>query len=292
MNCKKCGFVLDSNDKVCKNCNAHVEDDVKIQEIEEVIEILDDEEQSVLKPIPEPIIQENINIIESPLEEESPNKSTVIKNVKGKKNTNNNLIIKTIIILALCLIVIIAAMVLIKNNIAREKNNNKLNTNENITGTTVYRISYKGFDFSIPENLIYEEKSGSLLVADIRGSWVAQLEIQPGSYSKLKANQNNLPPVIKKYGYTVNEVVEKNLATEKYLTLQMSQNGSNMLLAFANIHPNYFLGITVLSQNQEFDYSILEKITPIVKSASYSDTNASIEFSSILNMSEFTQLAR
>lgn len=283
MNCKKCGFPLDNNDQFCKSCGEPVkESEIKIEEIGE-IEILGGEEPS----ISEPIITESIDSIESPLEKE------LIKPKKEKTEPKkDNTIIRKIIILVIFLIILIGVLVLVKNNISKEKKTNIDNSSMNSNNTTVYRISYGGFTFSIPEDLIYETKNNVLLIADVRGSWVAQLEIQPGSYSKLRTNKNKLPGVIEKYGYISKAVNEKKAANQEYIVLEVDANGSNQLIALANIHPNYFAGITILSQNQEFDYSILEKLSPVISTATYSDTNASIDFSSGLNMYEFTELAK
>ncbi len=55
------------------------------------------------------------------------------------------------------------------------------NTNSGIAQTGnkgSYKVSFKGFSFNIPDNLVYEEDSGILMIGDEEGTWVAQIEIE------------------------------------------------------------------------------------------------------------------
>ena len=138
-----------------------------------------------------------------------------------------------------------------------------------------YKVKYNGFTFSFPEDYVYEEdkEEGLLLVGDEVGSWVVELSVEQGSFARIKENKNMLPTNCQSNGFTCSTVSEKSVGETEFVTMEITSNGQKALLAFAKINAMYYVVLTAMNQDNEYDYSLLNKIAPVINSAE-SDSSA------------------
>lgn len=258
MNCKKCGSPLLENDQFCKNCGAAVD--------------VQNEQSSV---------QQSMNYSMNQQAYQQPQQNY---NQPMNKPSGNGKYIAIGIAIVVGIIAIIAVI-----SMAMNKNNNSL-----IGGSSAnYKVSFKGFTFEIPDNFIYEEGDGILKIGNEEGTWAAILELEKGSFSQLKANKNQLQAVMQQSGYTASIASEKKLGGVEFITLEVSMSGQNAIAALTKANSMYFIGVTAVNQDNEFDYKLLETIAPIVKSAKYSgNTTNNISGNSKIDINAIAGLAQ
>ena len=169
-------------------------------------------------------------------------------------------------------------------------NNNSGITQSGSKGS--YKVSFKGFSFNIPDNLVYEEDSGILMIGDEEGTWVAQIEIEEGNFAQIKANKGQLQSMMQQSGFTSSIAQEKTLGGVEFITMEISASGQNAIAALTKANSMYFMGVTAMNLDNEFDYSLLETIAPIISSASMSGATSNMEIGSRLDMNKIAEIAK
>lgn len=200
--------------------------------------------------------------------------------------------IAAIVIALIAAIAVVAIMVLGKD----DKGGN--NPTGGGTGTTEpaksnYKVTFKGFTFEIPDDLIYEEKNGNLTIGDEQGTWATVIELEEGSFAQLKANKSQLQNVMQQSGFTSSIASEKTVGGVEFITLELSRGGQNAIAALTKANAMYFIGVTAYNRENEFDYKLLETVAPIIKSAKYTgSTTNNITGESKIDMSAVAGLAK
>ena len=82
-----------------------------------------------------------------------------------------------------------------------------------------------------------------------------------------------LPTNCQSNGFTCSTVSEKSVGETEFVTMEITSNGQKALLAFAKINAMYYVVLTAMNQDNEYDYSLLNKIAPVINSAE-SDSSA------------------
>lgn len=289
MNCKKCGSPLSANDQFCKNCGAAANAQ------EEMIggqTQMQQNNQSDMSQQPVNI-QQPINVQTQPINENSSpngwqNSYNPTPNFQPQ-NTNNN---GKYILIGIIAVVALFAGFFIFNSSNNDGGNGG---GSNYTGGTTksYKVNFKGFTFTIPDNLVYEQDGSVLLIGDEAGTWVTQLEVEEGSFAQLKSNKNQLPSLMQQNGYTCAAALEKSLGGVDYITMEVTASGQNFIAALAKANAMYFVGITAVNRNNSFDYKLLETIAPIINSAESSSMGTNNMSPNVtVDMSGFSELAK
>ena len=259
MNCKKCGALLTENDQFCKNCGATV----NAQEEHSGVQQIQQGGQSDMmqqQPMNNQQLQQNYENVNS---NEWQNSYNLTPNFQQQKSNSN---VKYIVIGVVIAAVIFAGMFIFD---FMKDNNGVTSYGGSSMGTSTksYKVNFKGFTFKVPDNLVYEEDNGVLLIGDEDGTWVTQLELGQGSFSQLKANKNQLQAMMQQNGYTCTAAAEKTLGGVDFITMEVSMSGQKAIVAVAKANAMYFIGITAMNQDNDIDYKLLEKIAPIITSA-------------------------
>ena len=291
MNCKQCGSPLTENDQFCKNCGATVNAQT--------------EQSSVQQPTnnqPDLMQQQPMNNQQY----QQPQQSYGNSNPNGWQNSynptpnfqqqkpNNN--VKYIVIGVVVVVAIFAGMFIF--NSMKDNNNGGTSysggsgTSATRTSNKSYKVNFKGFTFTIPDNLVYEEDNGVLLIGDEDGTWVTQLELEQGSFSQLKANKSQLQAMMQQNGYTCTAAAEKTLGGVDFITMEISMSGQKAIAALTKANAMYFIGVTAMNQDNDIDYKLLEKIAPIIESAESTSATNNLSSNNKLDMSGFAELAK
>ena len=285
MNCKKCGALLTENDQFCKNCGATV----NAQEEHSGVQQIQQGGQSDMmqqQPMNNQQLQQNYENVNS---NEWQNSYNLTPNFQQQKSNSN---VKYIVIGVVIAAVIFAGMFIFD---FMKDNNGVTSYGGSSMGTSTksYKVNFKGFTFKVPDNLVYEEDNGVLLIGDEDGTWVTQLELGQGSFSQLKANKNQLQAMMQQNGYTCTAAAEKTLGGVDFITMEVSMSGQKAIVAVAKANAMYFIGITAMNQDNDIDYKLLEKIAPIITSAELTSTGTNnLSINTKLDMSGFAELAK
>lgn len=294
MNCKKCGSPLTENDNFCKGCGTPV------NEINSV-----PQEQNLNQNIN----TQNNNGMGTPVNN-YPQYSQPVSNSQpiSYEQPKGNGSFKYVAVCIIAAAIVVAMVIYVMSG----KNNNELNngtndntnnqttntennnnSNNNVTSTSnTYKANYNGFTFSIPDDLIYEIDYDELLLTDESNTWLAEIAIGEGSFSQLQANKIYLQTQLQSSGGTFTPAVEKTYRGVNFITLEGSLSGTNAIFAFARANSMYYMVIVVYNISNTYDYSILEKVAPVISSANYNGYTTNIENKIKVNLDSISELAK
>ena len=203
-------------------------------------------------------------------------------NMKKKNTSSNNLIFIIIGVVVVLVVFVIIGLTSSK----MYSNNKKSNDNNSVSQKNYYKVNFKNFQFSIPDDLVYEVQNDYLLIGDAEGTWVADLELGQGSFSQIKAKKNQLATLLKQSGFkSSSDVIEKTINGLDYVLMEGSMSGQNLIVGYTKINSMYFAAVSAYNLDNEFDYSILEKVSTIINSASYSESTSNMSTPNIDLMS-------
>lgn len=191
--------------------------------------------------------------------------------IQPQKNNTTKFIIIGVVIAIIVFIGVIAVGFLSQNS-----NKGKSEPGD-IAMKDTYTVNFKGFTFKVPTNLIYETGASSMMLGDEDSTWAAQLEIVSGSYNQFLNNKSKMQGILQKQGITASSAEEKTIGGMKYITIEMSQSGQNVLMGIAKANSMFVFGVTALNQDNEFDYDILKTMASILKSAEYKGESNNIK---------------
>ncbi len=267
MNCKKCGLPLDANDKFCKNCGASVEE-VNAQS------------------------NQNYNNVNSMSQNNgamfNPNQGMSYSYQSVNNTSKNNNIL---IILAIVLVVVIAVLAIVfvpkvlnRGNTITNNNSNTSNNGINNVSTTsksVYKVNFANFTFKIPDNFKYELSDGAMFICDeSEQEWCVILDVLDSSYEQIKNNRSSLQVSAQQNGYTAKAAEVKTLGGVEFVTIEVSIEGVNNVMAFSKLNSMYVAAIDVYTQDNTVDYDILKNISSIISTATYNDVSNGISMPS------------
>lgn len=221
-------------------------------------------------------IQETNTVMQQPVSIEQPittnnQPQDNPKTTKPKNNNRQNILVG----IALVLLIAVVAFFLIKKFLNKEPEPEPNNEQQVINKISNYTVKHNGFTFKIPTNLIYVENEGSLAITDEEDTKAAYIEVMEGLYNQLVTNKNMLQGVYQEEGYTASSAKEETIGNIKFLTMELSAGGTNILLAFTKANSMNVFGVTICNLNNEYDYNYLETIANILTSSEYTgETNA------------------
>lgn len=278
MNCKNCGAPLSMGDQFCKSCGAPVS-----------IESSNTGTSNVTNNVANSTGNESLSNPQSTWNQ--GNQSSGYRAMPNNNGNNVKYIVLGIVVVAIIVALIFVCYFVFGNSSSKKADNPDQDVVQT-SNKSSYKVNFKGFTFSIPDDLIYQINGDVLFIGDELGTWMAQLEIEQGSFARLQENINQLQPILQQSGYTVSAAEEKTLGGLAYITLEISASGQNAIAALSKVNSMYFAAITAFNLDNEFDYSILETIAPIINSAEFSEATTNMETSTNIDMSGILPFAQ
>ena len=297
MNCKKCGAQLTPEDQFCKNCGETVNSQINNMGTQQSVETPNNnlgQQVGMGQPINNPQPSYN-NMNNGGQGWRNYNDAPMYNNQPMNKPSGNGkyIAIGLAIVVGIIAIVFIVGMVTSKDDKDSLTSGGSTNTNVTQPSKTNYKVNFKGFTFEIPDNLVYEEDNGTLLIGNEEGTWATVLELEQGSFSQLQANKSQLQSLMQQNGYVASVANEKTLGGVNFITLEITMSGQKAIAALAKANSMYFVGVTAMNQDNEYDYKLLETIAPIIKSAQYTgNTTNNISGTNKIDMSGISELAK
>lgn len=182
---------------------------------------------------------------------------------------NKNNILLFIIILVIVVLLNIIGLALIKENVTKNEEN------KNIETKTDYNLKYNGYLFTIPLSLQHEIIEDNLLISNKVNNWEASTIIVPMDYETIYKNENK-EKNLKDKDIKVKDILEKTYAGTTYLTIQITYNDENALLAISNLSGGNSIMFVITNQDNDYYYNSLVELSPVVKSASYYGENSKV----------------
>lgn len=217
------------------------------------------------KEVPQPPVS-----IEQPITTNNPPQDNP-QPTKQKNNNRQNILVG----IALVLLIAVVAFFIIKKFLNKEPQPEPNNEPQAVNKISNYTVKHNGFSFKIPTNLIYVENEGSLAITNEEDTKAAYIEVMEGLYSQLVTNKNMLQGVYQEEGYTTSSVKEEAIGNNEFITMELSANGTNILLAFTKANSMNVFGVTIYNLDNEYDYDYLNTIANILTNSEYTgETNA------------------
>lgn len=286
MNCKKCGFQLTENDQFCKNCGTPV-DNMSVQNNNEG---LNSQGYSQSNMQQQSMSQQSMNNYSQPAIQQPSWTSGY--NAQPIRQTPKNSNAKFIIIGIIAAIAIVGIIVAISAVGGNKLNNSGGGSSVINNSNSSYTVKFNGFTFKIPTNLVYETQSDSIILGDEEGTWAASIEVVKGSYSQMLSNKSQLQGTFQSMGYTSSAAVEKTIGGMPFITIEISKSGTNALLGLAKANSMNLFGITAYNMNNEYDYTLLEKVSSILSTAEYNGETNNMSIFEKPDMSGIADLAK
>lgn len=221
-----------------------------------------------ITPEPTPTPQQPVNIEVPVTNNKSQDNS---QSTKQKNNNRQNILVG----IALVLLIAVVVFFLIKKFLNKEEQPETNNEPQAVNKISNYTVKHNGFSFKIPTNLIYIENQNSLAITDEEDTKAAYIEVLEGLYSQLVTNKNMIQGVYQEEGYTVSAAKEETIGNTEFITMELSANGTNILLAFTKANSMNVFGVTIYNLDNEYDYDYLNTIANILTNSEYTgETNA------------------
>ncbi len=286
MNCKKCGFQLTENDQFCKNCGTPV-DNMSVQNNNEG---LNSQGYSQSNMQQQSMPQQSMNNYSQPAMQQPSWTSGY--NAQPISQTPKNSNAKFIIIGIIAAIAIVGIIVAISAVGGNKLNNSGGGSSVINNSNSSYTVKFNGFTFKIPTNLVYETQSDSIILGDEDGTWAACIEVCKGYYSKVLSNKGELQGRYQSIGYTSSAAVEKTIGGMSFITLELSKDGTNSLFGITKANSMNLFGVTAYNIDNEYDYTLLEKISSILSTAEYNGETNNMSIFEKPDMSGIADLAK
>lgn len=292
MNCQKCGNVLVSGEKFCRNCGqAVITSNVEQGQINKNVvnpqPVVNNQPTQSVNTQP---VTPAVNPTQQLYGQMNNNINSGSNNNQPNMNNSNNkliLIVGGVIGLLLLIAIVVGVFVLLNSGDKKAESNENNSSNENkeeVVVDNTYRITFKGFEYRLPNDIVNEINGNQLLIENENSTWGATIATVAGSYEQTKRDKSQLRMRLESMGVNVKSNVEvKEYSNQEMVTIEVEENSLNFIVAYTKIDDGNVAAITVVNNDNTFDYKYLDTIGKIFSSAKYVGTSNNIEFNTGLN---------
>lgn len=277
MKCKYCNNALSVEDKFCKNCGNRA-DEGNVNEVNNNVENINE-----MNNVNQNQDRQNYSMNQNYNEPEprmNQNYNNPGQNMRRPKKAKSNDSVKYIVIGAVSCLAFVLVFTLVSRSTNLLSNNNAYDPNVTETGNTnslVYKVLFGGFQFSVPDNYIYDFKNNLLYLSNLDDEWVASIAVHNGSFDNVKANRGSMQSFMISKGFSATPAKLNKYNGLEYVYLEASDSTVTNLFAYAPLSKTHTVSIIVESMDRVADYDALEDLAPILSSATYYGSSVNIE---------------
>lgn len=188
-----------------------------------------------------------------------PNDSSSATTV-NKKPVNKGLILLIVNIVCLVLLFALVFIFSSKNKCDVEPEPAKV-----IEKAPEYTIAnFKNYYLEIPNKYSYNIKNDILLISEDK-KWSAQVEVANGKYNNLNNKIKELKTTLQKSNYTSTEAENSKVNGVDVITMEVKSNNQNILLALTEGNSNNYFLVSIINNDNNIDYELLDNIINIIK---------------------------
>lgn len=188
-----------------------------------------------------------------------PNESSSTTTV-NKKPVNKGLILLIVNIVCLVLLFALVFIFSSKNKCDVEPEPAKV-----IEKAPEYTIAnFKNYYLEIPNKYNYSIKNDILLISEDK-KWAAQVEVANGKYNNLNSKIKELKNTLQKSNYTSTEAENSKVNGVDVITMEVKSNNQNILLALTEGNSNNYFLVSIINNDNNIDYELLDNIINIIK---------------------------
>lgn len=169
---------------------------------------------------------------------------------------------------------------------------NKNSSNGISKVSSTYQIEFGNFTFDIPNEYVYNAKSNYFVLNNKSDTWAVRFEVVTGQYKNYVANRTKVKEIIEKQGYVINNSQEKTLGGVTHYAMEATSNNMNYVITLAPADDTHTFILTAYSVSNTFDYSPLESVASVIKSAKYSTSGNSISIENPIDFSIIEEFGR
>lgn len=210
----------------------------------------------------------------------------------GNYKNGKTLFVIGVTLVIISVVVFIGAYLLINNKDNQKQNETKENVETNDGALSNYTIKYNGFSFEIPTELVATTVDNTLVLEDNVNMWNSSIEVIEGQYNKLLKNKNELQGIYEKDGYETSKTSNKILGKTSFVTLEVSKDGENILLAIANANNTNMFGVIITNEDNEYAYEALNIVGGIISKTKYLGESVSITLGNRLDLSGISDISK
>lgn len=309
MNCTNCGNEIHNGDVVCTKCGFPVISMTSLNKIEEEkiqpeiisevptfnsgqvnVEVqptqnisTNDNPVSAFEPVNEDIVEPRVLPYIDPMTLNTNKTVTMPYNDSNSMNTENKPEYDnygepqkaiTSVNFILPIIIGIVAMAIVAFGLLYTfgyiVDNKKPNTDEDVVA--YYTVEFNNFEYTIPSKYVFRKDATNktLYIAASDDSWIVSIQNMNINYSNASSQKSTINSYFQTIGYTINKTEEKELEGVDYIVMEATKNNRNILLAVTKAgDSNKTFGISVQTNDNKLNYSILSELSSIYTEATY-----------------------
>lgn len=204
--------------------------------------------------------------------------------IQNNVNNSNGGGSKLTIVLVIVIVVLVGVVgyFLFTKDKTPSNNGNGGNTNEPATPVEnkvqTYKFNYNGYTFEVPNNYLYVTGEDCFVITDEAQSFAFSVEILDQSYTLVKQYRSNLKNSFATK-YTLKNEGFKTYDSKEYMTFELTgkSDSVNYIMALTKLDEVKSIGLTIVDEENEFDYKNLEIAHNIVKTVKYTGAANSIK---------------
>lgn len=221
----------------------------------------------------------------APLEVGDSKKKFKLK-IKINKNVPKNLMI-IVAIIFLIVGILLGKAFFSKNYCVSTPTNNRVTEKTNFVADGKNNTTNVGnYTYKIPTDYIYDKSNGGLLVYDKNDTFRIFIRTDVGSYQDLSGAKNSVRETLKENSVIINGLKEISISDKNYLVIEGATRSINRLIAFSDASNDYVYYIEIVTNDNSYDYDVLDIAADIVSNATYEEKSAEMEKIEIYDISE------
>lgn len=141
------------------------------------------------------------------------------------------------------------------------------------------------FIYKIPDSFNYDKSNSGLIIYNEESSYRIYLKTFIGSYEDIATSKVSIQASLKENEISVNNIKEMSMNEKEHLFIECTSGVNNILIAITEGINNTLFYIEVITSDNNYNYESINVADDIIKNASYTEENNSLEKINVHDMS-------